>query len=439
MQPVSSGDVLSQYSQGQRNFRGLSLAGLELPLAHLNHSDFAQCNLSQVNWSGADLIKVNFSKANLRGAKLIGADLSGANLVDADLRGAMLSGAILIGAYLSRANLEQAVLSGAVLNGAVLRDCRLKDANLVGAVLAGADLTGAHARQSDLAEANLEGATLPDGSVVFTPDQAEAPLDLDLSSDSTFGVGRPDLNNEVDNETLIRQFLTTPSEQVVLRSNLDLRIEPVTPGASQLVSRQGEVVAKFVHGGQPATVSLYQDTSFTTLVGEVLAELEFLPQRELTEPACVDYQHCPILSGYCPSFEAARRLWKTWWMGGQADQAIPDVLVWWQNQWVVVADISFAAFPDGEITIQLGNGQAWTLSPNQKINWLQRETNNPGLTAPELANPSAQASTVMREIIQFQANQVIIQSSLGEIKIQGENLRCWLNQAPLSPDTFGTD
>ncbi len=430
MKLTSSGDILAQYSQGQRNFRGLNLQKLELPLACLSHADFANSDLQQINWSGADLIKVNFSKANLRGAKLIGADLSGANLVEADLRGAMLSGAIMIGAYLSRANLEQAVLSGAILNGAILRDCLLKDVNLVGADLTGADLSGAQARQSDLADANLEGTILPDGSVIYTPEEQDASIALDFSSDNTFGVARPDVSAEVDNETLIQRFLTTPTDQVIAQANPDLRIVPITPGASELQTCDGEPIAKFVHGAEQPTVSLWQETSFTTLVGEVLAALDFLPRCELSEPARVEYHRCPRLPGYGVKFESVRRLWKDWWMANQAQEQAPDMQVWWQGQWHPVQEISFAAFPDGEITISLPDTEEWILAPDQKIPWLERE--NTHLSAVSAPGSLPLNWTEIRQIIQYETGCVIVQTALGELRIQGEQLQCWLEADSLN-------
>lgn len=427
MKQSNSSDLLSQYGQGQRNFRGMSLTGLDLPLASLSHSDFANCNLNNVNWSGADLIKVNFSKANLRNAKLIGADLSGANLVDADLRGAMLSGAILVGAYLTRANLEQAVLSGAVLNGAVLRDSRLRDANFVGADLSGADLLGADARESDLAEAQLEGAILPDGSVVYTPESQED-LEEELSGQNTV-VERRDAP---DNETIIRHFLQTPLADLQPLANEHLQIDCNAPDASHLLSQTGELIAtRTLVGGLP-TVTLYQNTSMTISVDHVLAELEFLPEREVLEPmAWVEYRHGVRLPGYGHTFGEARRLWKSWWMGRQqADsQEHPSIMVWYEHQWLPLLDINFAGFPDGLITITLGSGAEWVLSPNEKINWLTPDVTEIS-DQPTLVEPLVSWEQI-REVLVYRDGQLRIKTGLGELVVQGENLSCALNEVVL--------
>ncbi|MDS3860341.1 pentapeptide repeat-containing protein [Thermosynechococcaceae cyanobacterium BACA0444] len=432
MKQSHSGDLLSQYSQGQRNFRGMSLQGLELPLASLNHSDFANCNLSGVNWSGADLIKVNFSKANLRNAKLIGADLSGANLVDADLRGALLSGAILVGAYLSRANLEQAVLSGAVLNGAVLRDSHLRDANLVGADLSGADLLGADARESDLAEAQLEGAVLPDGSVRYTPD-TQGELAEELSAQNTV----VETHNAPDNETIICHFLQAPLAEMTALGNEYLHIDPGAKDACHLVSQTDELIAtRTLVSGLP-TVTLYSHTSMTTSVDQLLGELGFLPTREVLEPmAWVEYRHGERLPGYEHTFGEARRLWKSWWMGQQAEdrQGCSAILVWRDEQWLPLVEINFAGFPEGLITITLTTGAAWVLSPNEKINWLTPDI--PASLASEAGHQDAAAEPVIsweqiRQILVYQPGQLRIQTSLGELIVQGESLACALNDVAL--------
>lgn len=427
MKQSNSGDLLAQYSQGQRNFRGMSLSGLALPLASLSHSDFANCNLSGVNWSGADLIKVNFSKANLRNAKLIGADLSGANLVDADLRGAMLSGAILVGAYLTRANLEQAVLSGAVLNGAVLRDSRLRDANFVGADLSGADLLGADARQSDLEEAQLEGAILPDGAVVYTP-ESQADLEEELSGQNTVVETR----DAPDNEIIIRHFLQTPIPDLEPLSNEHLQIDSENSEASYLLSQAGELIAaRTLVSGLP-TVTLYQNTSMTTSVDQLLTELEFLPEREVLEPmAWVEYRHGVLLPGYEHTFAEARRLWKSWWMGQKQpeNQDHPSMLVWHGQQWLPLQDINFAGFPDGLITIQLSSGAEWVLSPNEKINWLTPDVTEVS-DQPALVTPLISWEQI-REVLSYQDGQLRIQTGLGELIVQGAELACSLNQMPL--------
>jgi uncharacterized protein YjbI with pentapeptide repeats len=128
-------------------------------------ADYANCNLTGVNFTGADLMGANFKKATLTGAALGSADLSGATLthvvsgsitgtpasvpsgwvlVDGYFVGPQtnLTGAHLTGANLTGADLDKANLTSANLSGANLTDATVKGSQLQGTVLAGATLTG---------------------------------------------------------------------------------------------------------------------------------------------------------------------------------------------------------------------------------------------------------------------------------------------------------
>ena len=142
--------LLKQYKEGERNFRGARLEGIELDGA----------NLSGIKLNGAILRKSSF-----RGACLAGATLRGANLYKADLRGADLRKANLREANLDAADLRGADLGKAVLQRAHLNDTDLRKANLFKARLNHADLSGATVTDKQLgATKTLKGATLPDGT-----------------------------------------------------------------------------------------------------------------------------------------------------------------------------------------------------------------------------------------------------------------------------------
>ena len=128
-------------------------------------ADYAKCNLTGVNFTGADLMGANFKKAILTGTALGSADLSGATLthvvsgsiagtpaslpsgwavVDGYLVGPQtnLTGANLTGVNLTNTDLDKANLTGANLSGVNLTDATVKGSELQGTVLAGATLTG---------------------------------------------------------------------------------------------------------------------------------------------------------------------------------------------------------------------------------------------------------------------------------------------------------
>ena len=157
----------------------VSLSGVRLRGADLNHLDLSEANLSGANLQEADLSWADLSEANLSGATLKRADLSHLDLTKADLSGAHLHKADLSGARLREADMGD----GTYLFDADLSEADLNDANLAGAYLSGAylndaDLSGVNLSEANLSEARgvteeqleeqtktLQGATMPDGSI----------------------------------------------------------------------------------------------------------------------------------------------------------------------------------------------------------------------------------------------------------------------------------
>ncbi len=79
---IKMNDPKEAYARGERDFRDLPLAYVDLSGAYLENTDF----------SGADLFCATLRSADLRGVKFCGANLFGASLKFADLRGADVSG-----------------------------------------------------------------------------------------------------------------------------------------------------------------------------------------------------------------------------------------------------------------------------------------------------------------------------------------------------------
>lgn len=137
------------------NLVGAVLEDVNLPEASLYQANLAEANLMRANLTGVDL-----RRAKLDGAKLIHAKLAGARLEDANLPGASLSWANLTGACLYRANFSKAYLMDANLTEAKLEDVTLPGANLWRANLAGVGLYRANLSEANLMDANLTGANL---------------------------------------------------------------------------------------------------------------------------------------------------------------------------------------------------------------------------------------------------------------------------------------
>ena len=171
---ITAEEFLKRYNQGERDFTGINLSGVDLSgktlhylnlsnanlsRAELSEANLSGANLTEANLCGANLYKANLESSNLGKAQLLNANLSEVklnhctNLVEANLSGVNFS-SIVVGFYgirlLSMANLSKANLTGLSLRESELMKADLSNANLSNTNLLMANLEGA----------NLEGAKL---------------------------------------------------------------------------------------------------------------------------------------------------------------------------------------------------------------------------------------------------------------------------------------
>ncbi|MCC3404059.1 MAG: pentapeptide repeat-containing protein [Microcoleus sp. PH2017_10_PVI_O_A] len=201
---VSVEEFVRRYSEGEKDFTGINLAGADLRgknLAsgvNLSNANLNKANLNGVTWQavnlsgailkGADMREArfdgtNFSLANLCGVNLYKASLSSANLNQANLVNANLSQA-----NLSSANLNQANLVNANLSQANLQSAKLEQAKLRKAILRAAQLQYASFSEADLNSANLSGSKLTQQTKFTTANLSQANL-------SGLYLRKTDLNN----------------------------------------------------------------------------------------------------------------------------------------------------------------------------------------------------------------------------------------------------
>lgn len=117
---VAIADLVARYSLGERNFRGIYLAGCDLSGVDLSHADlrganFCHADLQCITFNYADLRQVNFRNASLRGSSLVNCDMTGGNLTDADLSQAHLNGANLFRTTFERVKCYKTSFTGATL------------------------------------------------------------------------------------------------------------------------------------------------------------------------------------------------------------------------------------------------------------------------------------------------------------------------------------
>ena len=94
---MKASQVLQEYKQGRRDFKGVSLRGQSFVKQDLSGADFSKADIRGANFSHADIRGANFSHADIRGANFSHADIRGANFSHADIQGANFSHATLTG------------------------------------------------------------------------------------------------------------------------------------------------------------------------------------------------------------------------------------------------------------------------------------------------------------------------------------------------------
>jgi uncharacterized protein YjbI with pentapeptide repeats len=159
--------LLTQYKEGQRNFKGYSLAkgnlaNSKLPLIVIEEANLEEINFEKANLMGASLSRSNLRNANLKSANLMGADLIKVELENSNLTKALVSGANLSAANLQSADLSEASFVGSDLTAADFRGANLKGTNLKGANLRGANLTETNLEYVIVDSCDLKNAIIPD-------------------------------------------------------------------------------------------------------------------------------------------------------------------------------------------------------------------------------------------------------------------------------------
>ncbi|MBY0458246.1 MAG: pentapeptide repeat-containing protein [Gemmataceae bacterium] len=137
-------------------------------MTRLGRGDYADCDLSGIDFTGQSVLTFRGAGVNFSGATL-----TRASLIDADLRGVNFAGA-----EMTKFCARNADLTGAKLAGVALKEGRLVGAKFIDADLRGADLTGADLSGADFTGADLTGVTL--AQLVFDqttkwPDGFEVP------------------------------------------------------------------------------------------------------------------------------------------------------------------------------------------------------------------------------------------------------------------------
>lgn len=285
--------------------------------------------------------------------------------------------------------------------------------------------------------------------------------------------------NTLDDAALILQFVKRES---TLASNQSLRIEPAFDSV-QLLAKRGGLLASIKTNQNITAASVRRGSEYWNLIHQILVSNQFVPIEPSAKSEFLQYEQRQIPSGYKLNCTESRFLWKEWWTrvrNSNRNNIQTDLLIFCRNTWYPVREVvcsqgslfvttlvSEFIYQGSELIVWLSKeqsdmGEQATPSPvatqsqsTEPPKPVFRQT--PGKTAfvgrdippssPPIAPPTPngtdkekQGNTAMRpdlrEVLKFRQGKLYVTTPIGEVVIEGNNLKFWLNdEEPAPPKT----
>jgi uncharacterized protein YjbI with pentapeptide repeats len=123
---VNTGEFRRRYEEGERDFAGSSLSGIDISFDDLSNINLEGADLSKAQLVATNLENANFQNADLRGID-VGADCHGNNI---NFSGANFQGTGLYEGIIEKANFSFADFSGGKIAQYIMTECNFTGANL---------------------------------------------------------------------------------------------------------------------------------------------------------------------------------------------------------------------------------------------------------------------------------------------------------------------
>lgn len=242
-----------------------------------------------------------------------------------------------------------------------------------------------------------------------------------------------------DNIVLIKKFLEGKAS---LLANRELRIEQAQ-NEIQLLTTQGILLAKGRFTARFPNVVIRISSDYWALIHQFALEAGFIPlnleQQRSSGATFAQYDYHSVPAGYQIHCQAASAFWKTWWVNHRQLQLM-DILLLCNKRWYPVKHM---LCDTGTIYVKTWRGEQ-TLSLSDIVVWLDRNTqeqrpkitlrkhrNQDKLAATEYPyhadlqttqSTQSQVSADLQRLIQTDGNRLIVQTVLGPVIIEGQNL-----------------
>lgn len=250
-------------------------------------------------------------------------------------------------------------------------------------------------------------------------------------------------NSRLNDEALVQQFI---EGQTHLAANGRLQIRPALD-TRQLIARNGQILAIARPQKTPPAVFIRPKSTYTPLLDRLLRSSAFFPVTSDAPQGFLCYQHHTVPKGYQSQCGPARVLWRQWWLRhrqGRPPLAELELLLFIKKNWRPIRKIIFnhstlfITTQCGETAHQGEDLVVWAeaAAPASRGAIQNRaavsrravreavETPTPSEAAFAVAPPPL--PTHLRQIVRQEAGRLYVETPLGELVVEGVDLRCHL-------------
>lgn len=255
----------------------------------------------------------------------------------------------------------------------------------------------------------------------------------------------------LDDDVIIQRFIEGRAH---LAANEKLRVQSALD-TEQLLARNGQILAIARLQETPPEVLVRKKSSYSQLMDRALQSSAFLPVRSNAPQGFSRYIYHTVPEGYQPHCAPARVLWRQWWLRhrqGRPSLVELDLALFTKGDWCPIRNIIFnhstlfitthwgETAHHGEDLVVWAEKKASTGQQERRLGVLRnRKTASSVLGSKGKPGPisSSQVSGIpaipatLQQVVRQEAGKLYIQTAVGEVVIEGTDLRCGLTT--LSP------
>jgi hypothetical protein len=259
--------------------------------------------------------------------------------------------------------------------------------------------------------------------------------------------------NLIDDKTLISQYVQGKTK---LAFNQNLRIESISE-TIQLLTKKGFFLASINLANKSKFFLVRPNSNYLELINQVLLENNFIPTGKL-ENGLMQYEYYHIPVGYQMNYTEVRHLWRLWRSQinyRERNRTKFNLLLFTGNGFQKIQEMAFSReslyikTTTNEILVQSGDRVIWLSSEQaqsepkttiQADTLVQNHYASEVLKVPtedlldlyqEQIQTSEQllsmAAITTNNIVRFEEGKLYIQTTEGEIVVEGSNLKFSLN------------